>query len=225
MGIDVKAMRYIHEIMEHRNFDIRGKSVCLFGNLHVRHDANQYSRTKGEPVTMFANRYFQGLGAANVVSVDINGEGGAIPADLSKPVTDPRLLGGFDLIIDAGTSEHVRDNQYQVFKNAHDICRANGIMIHILPHTRNRGGHGFWKYSMDFFEDLSVKNKYRTVDARITGLRYNRNNFKEYIFVSMLKKLEAPFVREELFQPPNFDYFGFWRYSDAYDELIDGCKQ
>ena len=64
----------------------------------------------------------------------------------------------FDLVTDNGTGEHVF-NQYTLFKNAHDLCKVGGYMIHALPFYR-WVDHGFFNYNPNLFPCLAQQNNY-----------------------------------------------------------------
>jgi SAM-dependent methyltransferase len=91
-------------------------------------------------------------------AIDLHGTPIALRHDLNTPV---ELTEQFDLITNLGTSEHVF-NQYQFFKNVHDLVKPNGLMIHSIP---NQGAydHGFYNYHPTFIFDLSSANNYEVV--------------------------------------------------------------
>jgi hypothetical protein len=95
----------------------------------------------------------------NYVAFDISGENGSEPYDLS-------LLHDFgvqyDLLVDAGTSEHVGDNGkfgwraiYNCWKNKHNLVKVGGYIISENPKTGNWPGHGFNYYTEEFYQQLA----------------------------------------------------------------------
>ena len=106
----------------------------------------------------------------NYTAIDISGENGSFPFDLGQPVDDT-LMGAFDLIVDAGTSEHVgRDGKhhpeaiYNCFKNKHDMCAVVGFMVAENPKTGNWPGHGFNYFTKSFYMRLATKCGYKMLD-------------------------------------------------------------
>lgn len=106
-----------------------------------------------------AKEYFQSKGI-NHVSVDFNGENGAIPLDLSKPLPE-NFYKNFDIVTNVGTIEHVEHDQYQSFKNVHDSIKVNGFFISFMPKVDSFDhNHCPWFYNIEFFRDLSSSLNY-----------------------------------------------------------------
>ena len=108
--------------------------------------------------------YYEGLGAAKYLALDVNERKDAIVADLNYPIVNSftgHLEHPFDLITNNGTSEHLF-NQGMVFENIHNICRQNGLMLHILP-LAPWLNHGFYNYNPILFRDLARVNDYEIV--------------------------------------------------------------
>jgi SAM-dependent methyltransferase len=92
-------------------------------------------------------------------AIDIDGD--AMRFDLNRDTVADDLRGGFDLIVNAGTTEHVA-NQENAFRAIHDFTRVGGIMYHEVP----AGGlvdHGFFSYQPKFFARLASQNDYAVV--------------------------------------------------------------
>jgi len=102
------------------------------------------------------------------VSVDLNGKDGALRVDLSRPFKRAEWRGRFDVITNAGTSEHVEPlmGQYHCFRNIHESLRGGGLAIHAVPSARELRERGAWKghcnnyYSEAFFRLLADRNGY-----------------------------------------------------------------
>jgi hypothetical protein len=145
----------------------------------------------------------------DAVSLDIQGfNGRALPINLCEPIADKSLLGQFDFLIDGGTSEHII-NQYQLFKNIFELCKVGGIMVHLLPYVGSTPGHGYWKYSSEFFHNLSHRCGYLLIDRRIGPLRYfkvAKPPWREYIHAALLKTEESAFPYEKDFILPIRDH-------------------
>ena len=126
-------------------------SVCDFGNQRYRGgwEPQEYKTTAD---------YYKQEHDAQYIAFDLNREMGAIPLDLNLPVAEQNHLYQYDLVVNNGTSEHLF-NQYQVFKNMHDLCILGGIMLNVVPFSPWIN-HGFFNYNPIFFRDLILANDY-----------------------------------------------------------------
>lgn len=103
--------------------------------------------------------------------IDLNGENNALIIDLSNPPKDFGISKKFDLIVDAGTSEHVgRDGKfdwksiYNCWSLKHNLLKVGGIMVNENPMHNNWPGHGFNYYTNFFYWQLSKKTNYEILD-------------------------------------------------------------
>ena len=139
-------------------------SVCELGNQTLKN-----SKARSEvylqlgitpPDTLAGTRdWYLSLGFARYLAIDVNTERDAVAMDLNVDIPKTyQFLEQFDLVTNNGTGEHVF-NQYQVFKNAHDLCRPGGFMIHVLPFYR-WVDHGFFNYNPNLFPCLANQNGY-----------------------------------------------------------------
>lgn len=71
--------------------------------------------------------------------------------------------GKFDLVCNAGTTEHIL-NQYRGFKTIHDLTKVGGYMYHALP-LSGFHNHGLINYNMKFFYTLTKANRYEWIDS------------------------------------------------------------
>lgn len=99
----------------------------------------------GDHYGRFAKDMFEAMGIKHT-SVDLNGEGGCLVKDLTKPLE----LGEFDIITNAGTSEHTND-LYACYKNMWDACKEGGYIISENPKTGNWPGHGNYYLTVGFY--------------------------------------------------------------------------
>ena len=83
--------------------------------------------------------------------------------DLNFDDVPNKLLNHFDLVCNAGTTEHVM-NQHNAFKVIHELTRVGGYMYHALPFSGYHD-HGLVNYNMKFFTLLARVNNYRLIDA------------------------------------------------------------
>jgi hypothetical protein len=114
-------------------------------------------------------------------SIDTNGENDSYPLDLGQPLPDDfivytnTLTDGepfefsrkVDLLVDAGTSEHVGKDQafdwqaiYNCWLNKHNLLKDGGIMVNENPKSGNWPGHGFNYYTKDFYRALEAATDY-----------------------------------------------------------------
>ena len=127
-------------------------------------------------------------------SIDINGMDGALPYDLAKPISDKF---NFDVLTNYGTTEHV-ENQYECFRNIHNMVKIGGLMIHGVPLIGNWPGHCRYYYNRHFFISLASVCKYEVVDQKIW-----RNEFYAYprnlVSAVLRKKENNEFITKEDF--------------------------
>jgi SAM-dependent methyltransferase len=105
-------------------------------------------------------KYFEALGFRHV-SVDWNGEDGALKRDLRKPLWEE--LGQFDMLTNIGTSEHVGTTaaeQGRCWENIHYLVKRGGIYCGLTPYPdgRNWWWHGTFYPTTQFFESFSREN-------------------------------------------------------------------
>jgi SAM-dependent methyltransferase len=89
-------------------------------------------------------------------AIDVTGD--ALFLDLNADHVPRKLRGAFDLVVNAGTTEHVA-NQKNAFAVIHDLCRRGGVIYHEVP----AGGfidHGLFIYHPNFFRRLIEYNRY-----------------------------------------------------------------
>lgn len=118
------------------------------------------------PAPYTQHSYYQGK---DYEAIDINGENGATPLDLSILHTFDKQ---FDLLVDAGTSEHVGKEGkhditaiYNCWKNKHNLVKVGGYIISENPKTGNWPGHGFNYYTIEFYENLAKLANYNLINS------------------------------------------------------------
>ncbi len=100
-------------------------------------------------------------------AVEYGGHRGVTSLDLNRDSVPDALRGAFDLIINAGTTEHVV-NQDNAFRVIHDLAKVGGVMLHELP----GGGmltHGVVSYNPQFFWLLCRDNNYDVFDLTVSN--------------------------------------------------------
>lgn len=132
------------------------------------------------------------------MSIDLNGEDGAIVVDLDQPVPST-FVERFDVVTNYGTLEHV-NNQFQAWKNVHHMCRIGGVMIHSLTPPGHWPRHGRYYYSQDFVIGLAKSCEYDIVNLtqRNCYAEHTCGLDKDLILVAYLKS-DDKFVPKEQF--------------------------
>jgi len=149
-----------------------------------------------------AKNVYKSLGV-NHTSIDINGLHGSLPIDLDNPVPS-ELLDKFDVVTNYGTIEHV-NNQYQVWKNVHDMCKVGGIMIHGLPMEGTWYNHCRYYYSLKLTEVLADRCGYNLYDNKILNFSIGKRK-QLLVMATYLKTSESSFLSEKEFKElPLFD--------------------
>lgn len=83
-------------------------------------------------------------------------QGSEVICNLNYPIPD-NLEEQYDVIIDAGTLEHV-SNMSSGILNYFKILKTNGILYFGNP-SNNWINHGFFQFSPTFYQDLCIDNK------------------------------------------------------------------
>jgi hypothetical protein len=129
---------------------------------------------------------------ADHVSLDTNGMDGSLRHDLREPLP-ASLKESFDLVTNAGTSEHVngpaRDfgDQWQVFKTIHDALREVGAMMHVVPDEQGHHGGCGYLYAHKFFPMLARCCSYELVEL------YDSRSDENHVACLMLKTRSSRF--------------------------------
>ena len=131
-------------------------------------------------------------------SMDIHGHGKTILFNLNK---DNPITKQYDVLTDIGTFEHVR-NFYMALKNMHQLCKINGMMIHILPAFGHWPNHGPWRTKIPFWYKLGKANSYK-IRAVHEEKTYIGGYNSDQIYIVYEKIKETQFVSEE-----DFNTFG-----------------
>lgn len=143
-----------------------------------------------------AKKIYEAQGVSHT-SIDLNGRNGALPLDLSFDITET-LKKKFDVITNYGTTEHVSD-QYEVFRNVHNLCKVGGVMIHGVPLLKNWKSHCQYYYSVGFFEELASKCKYEIRDLQVLDRSYYLFP-KNLVIATFVRKAKTPFITRKSFE-------------------------
>lgn len=119
------------------------------------------------------------------VSVDLNGEDGALPLDLREPLN----LGTYDLVTNFGTTEHVSE-QEPVWRNIAEAC--DKLLVSVTPMPGLYPDHGIWYPTPAFYFDFARLNGFHI--ERYAQKSRDRNGLRVNLHVRMRRKVRVPFV-------------------------------
>jgi SAM-dependent methyltransferase len=144
------------------------------------------------------------FGLSDYTCIDATAEHGALVYDLNVNL---RQVYGFsdtfDLVTDLGTFEHCFDIA-SAFRNAHEVCKAGGLIIHALPSNCN-ANHGYYAIQPRMIADIAAANNYEIIEVSFsvdycpTLYRFDLETYKAYddrdllIYIVLRKKTAAAF--------------------------------
>ena len=137
MGLEPSYLDFIDECVAATLGELRGRRMLELGDQVIDHEAIPEKTGK---------QYYENRGVLHT-SFDLNGQNGALRVDLSRRIRKPAWLGAFDIITNAGTTEHVEpfEAQYICFLNIHNCLRGGGVAVSIVPDVGELDRHGAWK--------------------------------------------------------------------------------
>jgi hypothetical protein len=98
------------------------------------------------------------------VAIDLVGND-IVKLDLNQASVPSNLRNACGLVVNAGTTEHIA-NQENAFRFIHDLVARNGIMMHEVP-CQGMITHGLVNYTMKFFWHLCRENEYEVIAMRL----------------------------------------------------------
>jgi SAM-dependent methyltransferase len=130
----------------------------------IEHDSlTQFGRS------LHQDTLFRMLGFSVVHSLDyFDAEQPTFQVDLNQPIPDT-LRGRYDLLMDAGTTEHCFDVR-QVLANAVAVLKPGGYACHLLPMT-GWINHGFYSFSPTLLLDFYAANGFDELELKIVFSR------------------------------------------------------
>ena len=131
--------------------------------------------------------FFEAMGYHHV-SVDWNGQDGALKRDLRLPLG----LGTFDMVTNIGTSEHVSD-QLGVWRNIVEACHERSVLICTTPYPGDWTWHGDWYPQSEFYSQLAERNGFEIVRFYVAF-----DEPRRMWFVRMIR------TEVKHFEPPDF---------------------
>jgi len=151
MGITKTCREFEKATLDLVHMHYRNLRICELGNQYMEELDSPDVRSPAKPI-------YSSWGAQHI-SIDLNGMNGALVLDLDRPIP-VSMVNAFDLVTNYGTLEHV-NNQFQAFKNVHDLVRIGGVMIHTLPPPNSWPNHGRYYYSEEFVTQLAKACAYK----------------------------------------------------------------
>ncbi|RMF43450.1 MAG: class I SAM-dependent methyltransferase [Planctomycetota bacterium] len=195
MGLPKPALRFL--IQEHKRRPFSGSVVtlgrqCVYATYDecvtmLRQEgitpqeripplerATNIPHWRGTPRERFTSdvAFFSLLGVDECLAMDYSDyEGATILADLNQPVAE-ELYERFDVIIDAGTLEHVFNIPCSL-SNLARMLRPGGRVVHMNP-ANNYVNHGFYQISPTLYADYYRANRFDDLhvyvgDERLRG--------------------------------------------------------
>ncbi len=131
-------------------------STLTLGRQNLYLEPREYARLLSrlghaapDALPAYADDMLRALGASRVDAMDASAyEGATLIHDLNQPVPAD-WHGRYDLLLDAGTLEHVFDVRTAIM-NVMAMIKPGGRFIAVSP-ANNWFGHGFFQFSPEFF--------------------------------------------------------------------------
>src|SRR5262245_28299036 len=161
-GVDDAAMERIESLLSAAPRE-RGVDADALRSLRGQRRGTKARHAGGAPMTA---DFYRAAGFSRYEAIDINSRYGSHVMDLNKDLDrDYGFSQQYDLVVNTGTSEHVF-NQAAFLRNAHNLTRPGGLMLHVVPFT-GYTNHGFYNYQPGLFYDLAAANGYQVVRVRL----------------------------------------------------------
>lgn len=176
MGWSYKSLERIHK----KKDLFKNKKVLTLGTLYPFLNDSELHRLKELGVNTntnkidFTRKFFcDFIKAESCHYLDVSDyQESEIICNLNFPIKE-ELKGKYDVIVDAGTLEHV-SNMSTGLMNIFDLLKKDGILYFGNP-CNNWINHGFFQFSPTFFKDLCIDNE--NLELRELFLTDNSNYF------------------------------------------------
>jgi hypothetical protein len=184
------SIRRVAEIGAQQLADTFLSATDALGELYGLFDREQVDLGKPVGPENFAklapssDRFWRSLGI-ECIPIDLARD--AVRIDLNRGSVPAEFAAQFDLVVNAGTTEHVA-NQDNAFRVIHDLAKAGGVMWHEVP-TSGMQNHGYFLYHPKFFIHLYRLNDYELLKAETD--KYEDGSLLIYAFK---KRNSAAFV-------------------------------
>lgn len=166
----------IRKWAEEYNIELNNPGKTLYSTSSdvpkINKEASQYIHAK----TFFE---FLGISEENYYDIDkFPFDKPRIIHDLQDPI-NPKFHDFFNLIIDAGTMEHIFDVR-AVMENLAKMTKIGGYVLQFIP-AQNFLNHGFYQFSPTFFYDFYTSNGFEITESYIIEIRGNCDRFHPYV--------------------------------------------
>lgn len=182
MGYTGKTIDVMNEIITM----LKPKTVCDLGA------QNNYA----QPLlpAPFMSAWWINQGIDEYMSIDLSGENDSKKWNLSEPLKTNKK---FDLVVDAGTSEHVKD-YYQCFANMDKLCKVGGIIYKENPMTGHWPLHGLHYVSEQFYEDFGANGGAVCYQLIRLEKHYAMHNYETGgNIICVMRKIKEGFITRE----------------------------
>lgn len=159
------------------------RSICDLGD-----QINYTSHKQPEP---YVSEWYK-LFNVDYMSIDLNGNNDSKQWDMSEPIKTNKK---FDLVVDAGFSEHVKD-LYQCYANIDKLTKVGGFVLHENPRTKNWPSHCRHYMDEKFHVDFAIQSGYHIVELKNTVSAHNYETGNN-VFCLYQKKKEGFIEREQ----------------------------
>ena len=179
MGIASPTLYLYNYLRQHQYFN-NFKRVIELGSQDIASGQEEIAYLldalfafKIDPDTLItAKTLYQSMGFEVYECIDADGLYDARVFDLNKNIQETYGFSEqFDLVTNHGTTEHCF-NQFESWKNIHNLCALEGIMIHVLP-AQGYVNHGFYNYNPSFFYNLAAANNYKLIAIYFSTYKSN----------------------------------------------------
>ncbi len=138
-----------------------------------------------------ARQFFEACGV-EYWCVDIDERPRTLWVDLNTGKFPWRLRGTFDVVCNAGTTEHVANPVMALFA-IHQLAKKGGVLFHDVP-MNGFGNHSFLNYTPKFWHAMIWMNRYEVLLTRVRGVNENEvdiNNFRPEYLMNYFEGLDA----------------------------------
>lgn len=210
MGINLEYVTLLSSLRTRKLLPDRG-SVLEFGAQDISADgcamashAKRCGLRHDYTSIKTASALYKLFGLSSYTCIDATSEHEALAYDLNTNLrSDYGFTDTFELVTDLGTFEHCFDVA-SAFRNAHESCKVNGLIIHALPSNCN-ANHGYYVVQPRMIADLAAANNYEIIDCTFTVdyspilYQFDMKNYRVYddrdlmVYVVLKKTEDASF--------------------------------
>jgi hypothetical protein len=212
MGINLESVLLLHELAK-KGLLAKGR-VLELGLQDMFIPSEKLSKLLNtERSITSSSELFSFFGFENHLSIDGHKTANCYPLDLNYEI-DSEILTKLksELVTNFGTSEHIF-NQMNVFRNIHNFCTKEGVMIHAVPILGN-AQHGYFNYQPRMFFEMAAANNYGILAMYLapnywpTLIPYSRQNLYKNRFKDVMLLVAFKKTNDEPFAIPFDGLFG-----------------